>query len=32
LINQDGKQIAKYLGPADWEDQYFVDLFSKYIN
>ena len=32
LINQDGKQIAKYLGPADWEDQYFIDLFSKYIN
>ena len=31
LIDQNGMQIAKYLGPADWEDQYFIDLFSKYI-
>ena len=31
LIDQNGIQVAKYLGPADWEDQYFIDLFSKYI-
>ena len=31
LIDQNGKQIAKYLGPAEWDDQYFIDLFSEYI-
>ena len=31
LIDQNGTQIAKYLGPAEWDDQYFVDFLSKYI-
>ena len=30
LIDQNGTQIAKYLGPAEWDDQYFIDLLSKY--
>jgi thiol-disulfide isomerase/thioredoxin len=31
LIDQEGKQIAKYIGPADWDNQYFTDLFSQYL-
>ena len=32
LINQNGNEIAKLIGPAEWDSEYFVNFIRETLN